>query len=112
MPRSPACAECGRSGAAAAGDYPDGFIRLASADTALSIEVTAQGNDVVAMMVATSTSTRQQWEMMPVGDGRWFLLRNRATGNCLDNIGNLTAGAAVRLWSCGIRPNQQWQLVR
>ncbi|MBB4155173.1 hypothetical protein GGQ80_003091 [Sphingomonas jinjuensis] len=92
--------------------FADGFVTLTNAESGLAIEGTASGDNVAAVMAPASGATRQQWEMMPVGEGGWFLLRNRATGNCLDNIGNLAVGGAVRLWGCGFHPNQQWQLVR
>ena len=65
-----------------------------------------------AVMAPASSSTAQQWEMKPTGEVGWFLLCNRATGNCLDNIGNLAPGAPVRLWGTSWHPNQQWRLIR
>ncbi|WP_058754351.1 RICIN domain-containing protein [Sphingomonas endophytica] len=91
--------------------FADGFITLANGADGRMIKATASGDNAAAMMATADGSTAQQWEMMPTGDG-WFLLRNRATRNCLDNIGDLAAGAPVRLWGCGWHPNQQWRLIR
>ncbi len=92
--------------------FADGFVTLLNVETALAIEAQRGGDDVPAAMGSPTSARNQQWEMMPVGEDGWFLLRNRDTGNCLDNIGVLTAAAPVRLWSCGFHPNQQWRLVR
>ncbi len=92
--------------------FADGFVTLLNVETGLAIEAQRGGNDVPAAMATATGAPNQQWEMMPVGEEGWFLLRNRATGNCLDNIGVLTAAASVRLWGCGFHPNQQWRLVR
>lgn len=92
--------------------FADGFITLASAADDRRITAQARGDDAAATLSTTGAATAdQQWEMLPTGDG-WFLLRNRATANCLDNIGSLAPGAAIRLWSCGFHPNQQWRLIR
>ncbi|WP_394646989.1 RICIN domain-containing protein [uncultured Sphingomonas sp.] len=91
--------------------FADGFITLTSVADGRTIEAAATGDNVAAVMATARASAAQQWEMMPTGDG-WFLLRNRQTGNCLDNIGDLTPGASVRLWGCGWHPNQQWRLIR
>lgn len=91
--------------------FADGFVTLASAADDRRITARARGDDASATLSAATATADQQWEMLPAGDG-WFLLRNRATGNCLDNIGNLAPGAAIRLWSCGFHPNQQWRLIR
>lgn len=92
--------------------FADGFITLSNADTGLAIEASGSGDNVAATMATANGAIRQQWEMMPLGDGGWFVLRNRATANCLDNVGNLAAGGAVRLSRCGFGADQQWQLVR
>jgi hypothetical protein len=91
--------------------FADGFITLASAADGRMIQASGAGNGVATALVAPGQSPSQQWEMLPTGDG-WFLLRNRATRTCLDNVGDLTPGAPIRLWGCGFHPNQQWRLVR
>lgn len=93
--------------------FTDGFVTLENADSGLAIESAGTtGNDAPASMASPSGTRKQQWELLPVGEAGWFLLRNRETGNCLDNLGNLAAGARLRLWGCGFHPNQQWRLVR
>ncbi len=91
--------------------YADGFITLANLADGRMIEASGDGNDAAATMAAATSSLTQQWEMIPSGDG-WFMLRNRSTRNCLDNKGNLAAGAAIRLGTCGQQASQQWRLIR
>lgn len=91
--------------------FADGFITLANVADGRMIQASGTGDGVAATLAAPATMPAQRWEMIPTGDG-WFLLRNRATRNCLDNAGNLAAGAAIRLWGCGSSPNQHWRLIR
>uniref|UniRef100_UPI0025868D64 RICIN domain-containing protein n=1 Tax=uncultured Sphingomonas sp. TaxID=158754 RepID=UPI0025868D64 len=91
--------------------YLDCFITLASTADGRMIEASAGGDNAAATFATATSSAAQQWEMLPTSDG-WFLLRNRQTRTCLDNIGVLTAGATVRLWTCGGNANQQWRLIR
>jgi hypothetical protein len=92
--------------------FADGFITIANVADGRRLEASGNGDNVAAVMAPASSSTAQQWEMKPTGDIGWFLLCNRATGNCLDNIGNLAPGAPVRLWGTSWHPNQQWRLIR
>lgn len=92
--------------------FADGYVTMLNVETGLAIGAQRGGDDVPTAMSTSTGARNQQWEMMPVGEGGWFLLRNRETGNCLDNIGVLTAGAPVRLWGCSFHPNQQWRLIR
>lgn len=93
--------------------FAHGFVTLTNVDSGLALASTGvTGDNGPTTLVAAAEGKRQQWEMMPVGEPGWFLLRNRETGTCLDNIGNLAIGAPLRLWSCGFHPNQQWRLVR
>ena len=91
--------------------FADGFITLANVTDGRMIQASGTGDGVAAVLAAPATTPAQQWEMLPTGDG-WFLLRNRATRTCLDNVGDVAAGAAIRLWGCGFHPNQQWRLIR
>lgn len=93
--------------------YADGFVTLVNVETGLALASTgATGDNAATTMAPAASSPRQQWEMMPVGETGWFLLRNRETRNCLDNVGNRAADAPLRLWGCGFHPNQQWRLIR
>lgn len=92
-------------------DFADGFVTLSNIADGRVIEASGDGDNVSAVMATATGAATQQWEMKPTGDG-WFLLCNRATRNCLDNIGELTADAPVRLWGQSWHPNQQWRLIR
>lgn len=93
-------------------DYADGFITLTSRQSGLAIDSrNNRGDDAATAMATPAAVASQQWEMMPTDNG-WFLLRNRATHSCLDNVGDRRAGAPLRLWGCGAHPNQQWHLIR
>ncbi len=93
--------------------YVDGFVTLTSSTANLALDslgITTDGG-ATGMRAANSSLLTQHWEMIPTDDG-WFLLRNRATGRCLDNSGNQGAGAAMAVWWCSGHANQQWHLVR
>jgi hypothetical protein len=93
--------------------FTDGFITLKNVDTGLILaSLGVSGDNAGTEMATLQDNTRQQWEMIPTGEVGWFLIRNRETKNCLDNLGNLTAGAPLKLWGCGGNPNQQFRLVR
>ena len=93
--------------------FDNGFVTLVNNGSGLALAAAGPaGDDAPTTMAAVADTRFQQWEMMPVGEPSWFLLRNRQTGTCLDTIGNSAAGAPLRLWSCGFHPNQQWRLVR
>lgn len=93
--------------------FDNGFVTLTNIGSGLALAaVGTTGDDAPTTMIAVADTRLQQWEMMPVGEPGWFLLRNRQTGTCLDTIGNSAAGAPLRLWGCGFHPNQQWRLVR
>ncbi len=94
-------------------DYVDGFIILKTGTGNLSLDSLGnRGNgDNVALRATAPGEPAQQWEMIPT-DGGWFLLRNRATGKCLDNMGNPGAGGTIHVWDCAGSSNQQWHLVR
>lgn len=93
--------------------FKDGFVTLENVESGLVVESAGKsGNDAPALMAFPSDVKKQHWEMLPTGNAGWFLLRNRETGNCLDNGGNLTPSVSLRLWGCGFHPNQQWRLVR
>ncbi|GEM_PF-2034674 len=91
--------------------YADGFITLVSADGRAIDAAGNTGNGDATTLAPASQAVGQQWEVLPT-DAGWFLLRNRQTGKCLDNVGNLGASAPIRVWDCGGHPNQQWHLVR
>ncbi len=91
--------------------YADGYIELVSADGRAIDSLDNTNNGDPTGLAPRSQGVGQQWEVLPTEDG-WFLLRNRQTAKCLDNIGELGAGAAIRVWDCGGHPNQQWHLVR
>lgn len=91
--------------------YDNGFIVLTNSASNLAIDAmngTADG-DAVAMITPSSVAS-QRWEIVPTDNG-WFLLRNRSTGKCLDNVADQSVGARIRVWSCGGHPNQQWHLI-
>lgn len=94
-------------------DYVDGFVTLTTGTGDLSLDSLGnRGNgDAVALRTSVWWEPAQQWEMIPTDDG-WFLLRNRATGKCLDNVGNPGAGTTIHVWDCTSSANQQWHLVR
>lgn len=91
--------------------YADGYIVLVSADGRAIDSAGNTANGSPTVLAPLSQGTGQQWEVMPTDDG-WFLLRNRQTFKCLDNVGNLGSGAPIQVWDCGGHPNQQWHLVR
>lgn len=91
--------------------YADGYVELVSADGRAIDSAGNTNNGDPTVLAPRSQSIAQQWELLTTDDG-WFLLRNRQTFKCLDNVGELGAGASIRVWDCGGHPNQQWHLVR
>ncbi|WP_428968787.1 RICIN domain-containing protein [Sphingomonas sp. Xoc002] len=91
--------------------YVDGYIELVSADGRAIDSLGNTNNGDPTALAPRSQGNGQQWEVLPTDDG-WFQLRNRQTSKCLDNAGNLSTGAPIRVWDCEGRPNQQWHLVR
>lgn len=54
----------------------------------------------------------QQWTVTPQSDGA-FLIKNVATGRCLDLFdGNTTDGSLIAQFDCWAGPNQHWKLPR
>ncbi|SHL97493.1 RICIN domain-containing protein [Mucilaginibacter sp. OK098] len=45
----------------------------------------------------------------PVADSR-YQLKNRASGICLDNLGNTSDGSATGLWASSTSDNQKWNI--
>ncbi|KAF2152800.1 hypothetical protein K461DRAFT_294438 [Myriangium duriaei CBS 260.36] len=92
--------------------YIDGFVTLTIDNGTLSLGSSGDPTNGASTTISSTVSGQsdQYWEMIPTDSG-WFLLRNKGTFTCLDNIGNEREGANMALWACGGHPNQQWHLV-
>ncbi|OIR08240.1 extracellular endo-alpha-(1-_5)-L-arabinanase 1 precursor [mine drainage metagenome] len=83
------------------------YYKFGNRTTGLDIDGLGQtANGSTCGQWSSSTSTNQQWEMVP--SGTYVRLKNRATGLFLDGMGLTTNGSNAGQWSSSTSTNQQW----
>lgn len=91
--------------------YYNGFISLVNTQTGLALASKGNTNGAGIQMVAVASANNQRWEMIP-SDSGYFLLRNKATGNCIDNFDVQTVNQQYNLWECAGSENQQFRFIK
>ncbi|MFB6768159.1 RICIN domain-containing protein [Streptomyces sp. NPDC056337] len=98
----------------AAAALPTGWSTVVNTSSGKCLDARAAGtvNGTVVQQYACNSTTAQQWNFTPAGDG-YVRIDNRNDANQVVDVSNVSTAdnAPVHLWTYGGGANQQWQPV-